>query len=136
MTAQMVMEVSLTQFFSSDSGRKTISCRRVFQASSGCELISADFCQLELRILTHFSQDSRLMEIMKSNCDVFKMVAAEWNNVNECEITDKQRNDAKQICYGIIYGMGSKSLAEKMHCNEAEAQKQQDLFLKCFSGIG
>lgn len=86
--------------------------------------------------MTHFSKDSRLTAIMKSDCDVFKMIAAEWNNVSETHITDKQRNDAKQISYAIIYGMGSKSLAEKMHCSEAEAQQQQDLFLKRFAGIG
>lgn len=72
---------------------------------------------------------------MRSNCDVFKMIAAKWNNINETEVTDKQRNDSKQLCYGIIYGMGVKTLAEEMNCDETEAKKQQDLFHKCYPGI-
>lgn len=72
---------------------------------------------------------------MRSNCDVFKMIAAKWNNINETEVTDKQRNDSKQICYGIIYGMGVKTLAEEMNCDETEAKKQQDLFHNCYPGI-
>lgn len=72
---------------------------------------------------------------MRSDCDVFKMIAAEWNSISEVEVTDRQRNDSKQICYGIIYGMGVKTLAGKMNCEEAEAQKQQDLFLNCYPGI-
>lgn len=72
---------------------------------------------------------------MRSNCDVFKMIAATWQNINETEVTNQQRNNSKQICYGIIYGMGAKSLAEKMNCDEAEAKKQQDLFHKFYPGI-
>lgn len=63
------------------------------------------------------------------------MIAAKWNNISEAEVTDKQRNDAKQICYGIIYGMGVKALADEMNCDETEAQKQQALFHKCYPGI-
>ncbi|XP_037047750.1 DNA polymerase theta isoform X2 [Bradysia coprophila] len=120
---------------SADTGPKTISCRRVFAPCSGTDLISADFCQLELRILTHFCNDPKLTEVMRSNSDVFKMIAAKWNCIDEDQVTDKQRNDSKQICYGIIYGMGVRALAEKMDCEEVEAQEQQEAFLKCYSGI-
>lgn len=72
---------------------------------------------------------------MQSNCDVFKMIAAKWNNINESDVTEKQRNDAKQICYAIIYGQGIKALADSMSCDEMEAQRQQDLFYKCYPGI-
>lgn len=72
---------------------------------------------------------------MRSNCDIFKMIAAKWNNIDECDVTDKQRNYSKQICYGIIYGMGVKSLAEEMGCEEREAQRQQALFHRCYPGI-
>lgn len=72
---------------------------------------------------------------MRSDCDVFKTIAAKWNGIDEMNVTDKQRNDTKQICYGIIYGMGVRSLAEKMSCDETDAQEQQDAFLKCYPGI-
>lgn len=124
------------QLYISDSGQKTISCRRAFNVCPGNELISADFCQLELRILTHFSDDRDLTKIMRTeNCDVFKMIAAKWNNINESDVTEKQRNDSKHICYGLVYGMGVKALAAAMKCDETEALKQQDLFYKCYPGI-
>ncbi len=119
----------------SDDGPKTISCRSVFQPCAEKVLISADFCQLELRILSHFSNDIGLANVMRSRCDVFKMIASKWNNISEKDVTDKQRNDTKQMCYGIIYGMGVRSLAEKMNCDETEAQEQQNLFLKCYPGL-
>lgn len=72
---------------------------------------------------------------MHSDRDVFRLIAAKWNNINESEVTDTQRNVSKQICYGIIYGMGVKALAEKVNCDEAVAQEQQDLFLKCYPGL-
>lgn len=63
------------------------------------------------------------------------MIAAKWNCINEANVTDKQRNDSKQICYGIIYGMGASAMAEKLNCDVNEAQEQLDAFLKCYSGI-
>lgn len=63
--------------------KKTInlSCRSSFSTTSDNILMSADYCQLELRLLTHFCQDSMLLTIMKSDQDVFKLIAAKWNNV-------------------------------------------------------
>lgn len=98
-------------------------------------MISADFCQLELRILSHFSNDIGLNKIMRSANDVFKVIAAKWNNIDETDVTDKHRNDTKQICYAIIYGMSVRSLAEKMNCDETAAQEQQNQFLKCYPGL-
>lgn len=63
------------------------------------------------------------------------MIAAKWNNINECDVTEKQRNDSKQICYGIIYGMGIQNLAESLKCDESEAEKQQALFYESYPGI-
>ncbi|XP_050296829.1 DNA polymerase theta isoform X2 [Anthonomus grandis grandis] len=60
-----------------------ISCRKAFTASQGFILVSADYCQLELRILTYLSQDSLLKNIMDNPGDIFKSVAAKWNNVSE-----------------------------------------------------
>ncbi|XP_060523529.1 DNA polymerase theta isoform X2 [Cylas formicarius] len=60
-----------------------ISCRSAFRAPDGWTLISADYCQLELRILTYLSCDKHLTNIMKNDGDVFKSIAAKWNNVAE-----------------------------------------------------
>lgn len=111
------------------TGYKTqISCRSKFIASSDCILVSADYCQLELRLLTHLCQDKLLCYAMKSDQDVFKLIAAKWNNVGVDEVNDKMRQNAKQICYGIIYGMGTKALAEQMHISVEEA----DSFIETF----
>ncbi|XP_011146257.1 DNA polymerase theta isoform X2 [Harpegnathos saltator] len=64
-----------------------VSVRRSFVPALGNVMLSADYCQLELRLLTHFSQDSVLCEIMKQQGDIFKSIAAKWNNVIEEEGT-------------------------------------------------
>lgn len=87
-------------------------------------LLSADFCQLELRILTHLCKDPKLLEIMKhTKEDIFRKIASKWNNINEAIVTDEQRNQTKQLCYGLIYGMGNKALAEKMNVDEETSTK-------------
>ncbi|KAK5650782.1 hypothetical protein RI129_001811 [Pyrocoelia pectoralis] len=101
---------------------KNVSCRAVFIPTENYIFLSADFCQLELRILTHFSQDPTLTEIMNMDKDVFKMIAAHWKGINEAEVDDDIRQWTKQLCYGIIYGMGNKALAEHMSITEDEAK--------------
>jgi DNA polymerase theta len=60
-----------------------VSIRKVFVPALNNIMLSADYCQLELRLLTHFSLDSVLCEIMKQPGDIFKSIAAKWNNVTE-----------------------------------------------------
>lgn len=62
------------------------NCRNMFKACPGYVIVSADYCQLEMRILTHFSRDQVLMSIMNSDMDVFKSIAASWGNVSEDEV--------------------------------------------------
>lgn len=114
---------------------KTFSCRSAFAVEKERILISADFCQLELRVLSHLSGDDGLISIFKTNSDVFISIAAKWNKVPELDVTDKMRNDTKQICYGIIYGMGIKSLAASMKCDEKEAQILHESFHQTYPGI-
>lgn len=68
-------------------GNVKISCRSCFAAAVNHILISADYCQLELRILTHLCQDRVLCSIMKSNQDVFKLIASKWNNIPVEEVS-------------------------------------------------
>lgn len=63
-----------------------ISCRSVFKSADGYVLLSADYCQLELRILSHLSEDKLLRSVMNSKDDVFKLIAAKWNNILENEV--------------------------------------------------
>ncbi|XP_072939443.1 DNA polymerase theta isoform X2 [Epargyreus clarus] len=109
--------------------------RNVFKAASGCVFVSADYCQLEMRILTHYSTDPMLMDIMSSDVDVFKSIASTWSGVKEEEVDEDLRQKAKQLCYGIIYGMGNKTLAQHLDVTEAEAAVFMDTFYKTYPAI-
>lgn len=113
-----------------------ISCRSAFfSADSKRCLISSDFCQLEMRILAHLSQDSALLQVMKSEKDVFIAIAARWNKISENNVTEQLRNGTKQICYGIVYGMGMRALAEGLKCTEQEAKLVSEQFHAAYPGI-
>ena len=93
----------------------SLSLRRAFVASKGCLLIAADYSQIELRILAHLSKDRKLTQHLKKGAeDVFKSIAASWLNKPISQITIEERQRSKQICYGILYGMGPKALAEQL----------------------
>lgn len=128
---------NIAKDFSVDIGAtaRSISCRSVFVAPTGRTLIAADFCQLELRILTHLSQDDQLLRVVQAQTDIFTTIAAKWQRLPESQITVDQRNKAKQICYGIIYGMGRKSLAEALEMDEEDAAQLSDTFHETYPGI-
>lgn len=114
-----------------------ISIRSLFEPKSvntRC-FVSADFCQLELRILAHFSEDKALLKIFKSSQDVFQAIAAKWNNIVAAKVTEDLRNETKQMCYGIIYGMGVRSLAAALRVDELTAQERIEEFHRTYPGI-
>lgn len=126
----------MIEFVSSGADKKRIiSCRSAFSVAAGRELISADFCQLELRVLAHLSDDDSLKNIFSSVEDVFTAITAKWNRIDQIQVTDQMRNKTKQICYGIIYGMGVKSLADTMECDEGEASCLIESFHQTYPGI-
>lgn len=95
----------------------------------GTTLLSADYSQLELRILAHLSEDTGLCSILsKPSGDVFRGIVSVWKKKKQEDVTDDERQQAKQICYGIVYGMGCKSLAEQLEVSEEEAQLFVDSF--------
>ena len=76
-----------------------------FLLSLGSTLLSADYSQLELRILAHLSGDKGLCSVLsRHDGDVFRSITAAWKKKNEQDVTEDERQQAKQICYGIIYG--------------------------------
>jgi DNA polymerase theta len=116
--------------------RELVSFRSVFECKKGKMLLSADFCQLELRILTHLCKDPKLMEIMHhEKDDIFRKITAKWNRIDEQGVTETQRNQTKQLCYGIIYGMGNKALAENMNVDEATSARITEEFHRTYSHI-
>lgn len=75
-----------------DSVTENVSCRSAFKVDSKRTLVSADFCQLELRILTHLSEDPKLIGIMKSKEDIFTTIASKWHRVAAEEVCSIFRN--------------------------------------------
>ncbi|XP_050343845.1 DNA polymerase theta isoform X1 [Nymphalis io] len=111
------------------------NCRNIFKATPGCVFVSADYCQLEMRILTHYSKDAMLTTIMCSDVDVFKSIAASWSGLADEQVDDDLRHKAKQLCYGILYGMGNKTLAQYLDVNEIEAAIFMDTFYNTYPAI-
>ncbi|XP_017886855.1 DNA polymerase theta isoform X2 [Ceratina calcarata] len=121
--------------FNSEDDSFTISARMAFIPSLGNIMLSADYCQLELRILAHFSKDPILCDIMRSPGDIFKSIAASWNHVSECQVDDKMRQQTKQLCYGMIYGMGVKTLSENLSVDEEKGKEFLDSFMNAYPNI-
>ncbi|XP_076027231.1 DNA polymerase theta [Genypterus blacodes] len=113
----------------------SVSMRHAFVPFSGGMILAVDYSQLELRVLAHLSKDQRLLQVLNGGADVFRCIAAEWKSVDPESVNDSLRQQAKQICYGIIYGMGAKSLGEQMGVEENDAACYIESFKSRYRGI-
>ena len=109
--------------------------RSAFIAEPGHRLISADYSQVELRILAHVSGESKLREAFERGEDVHAATAAEVLGVPQAELTKDQRNVAKMVNFGIIYGISSYGLAENLEIPREEAQAYIDAYLARFPHV-
>ncbi|MEW6170210.1 MAG: DNA polymerase I, partial [Candidatus Omnitrophota bacterium] len=107
-----------------DLGREI---RRAFIASKDY-ILSSDYSQIELRILAHLSEDKNLIKAFKDNQDVHKTTAASIFGIDEISVTDKMRETAKRINFGIIYGMSQFGLAKDLDITYEEAQSFIDTY--------
>ncbi|XP_071616812.1 DNA polymerase theta [Heliangelus exortis] len=112
-----------------------VSMRHAFVPFPGGLILAADYSQLELRILAHLAGDCRLIQALNGGTDVFKSIAAEWKMIDPEDVGDRTRQQAKQICYGIIYGIGAKSLGEQMGIDENEAANYIESFKLRYTGV-
>ncbi len=106
-------------------GRKI---REAFIAPQGCKIISADYSQIELRVMAHLSQDENLLRAFHQDVDVHRMVAAEIFGVAPEKVTERERRDAKTINFGLIYGMSAFGLAKRIGMSREDAKKYIDLY--------
>jgi len=90
----------------SETTSVTVNVRNAVVAASGCVLVSADYSQLEIRLMAHFSRDPSLQQILCNGGDVFRQIASKWLHKQEHEVTGDDRQTTKRLCYGILYGMG------------------------------
>jgi DNA polymerase I len=101
----------------------------------GYSFLSADYSQIELRILAHFSQDPVLVHAFMHNQDVHASTAATIYGMDIKEVTKEQRRCAKIVNFGVLYGQGAFGLAKEMGCSMKEAQDFIDLYFAKFSGV-
>ena len=112
-----------------------VSIRNMFVAAPGYVLLSADYSQLELRMMAHLSGDDSLQRALMGSQDVFKVMASDWLGVPLAQLTDQHRQQAKSICYGLMYGMGTKSFAAQLKISESEASDLVETFKNCYPGV-
>lgn len=109
--------------------------RSAFLPSPGCKLISADYAQIELVVLAHFSQDPAFLEVFKEKQDIHTRTASLLFQVPESDITPQQRRAAKAINFGILYGMGAFRLAKEMHISQQEAKSFIDSYFTHYAKV-
>lgn len=97
--------------------------RQAFIAPTGFQIVSADYSQVELRIMAHLSGDETLIDAFEQGQDVHRRTAAEVFHVQQDEVTSEQRRYAKTINFGLIYGMGEYGLANNLEITPFEAKE-------------
>ena len=113
-------------------GRKI---REAFIAEKGNILISADYSQIELRIMAHLSGDKNLTHAFNNNIDVHSATASEIFNISLEEVTPENRRSAKAINFGLIYGMSAFGLTRQLGIPRHEAQAYLDTYFERYTGV-
>ncbi len=109
--------------------------RSAFVAEPGHKLVSADYSQVELRILAHVSGEPKLREAFEAGEDVHAATAAEVLGKERASLTKDERNVAKMVNFGIIYGISSFGLSENLEISREEAQTYIDAYLARFPHV-
>ncbi|KAH9571445.1 hypothetical protein CY35_02G094300 [Sphagnum magellanicum] len=114
-----------------------VNARQLFvPLQEGWVLLSADYSQIEIRLMAHFSGDPSLISLLsKPAGDVFRMLAAQWTGLSESAITEQQREHTKRLVYGLLYGMGVNTLSEHLQCPLTDAQQMLDQFKATFPAV-
>jgi DNA polymerase I len=109
--------------------------REAFVAPPGSKIVSADYSQIELRIMAHLSGDRSLVEAFSRGEDVHRHTAAEVFDAKLDEVTSQQRRYAKVINFGLIYGMSAFGLAQNLDIERAAAQSYMDKYFARYPGV-
>jgi DNA polymerase-1 len=109
--------------------------RSAFIAAKGYKLVSADYSQIELRIMADLSQDKSLLTAFAQGLDIHKATAAEVSGVTIDNVTDDMRRKAKAINFGLIYGMSAFGLVKQIGTGRNEAQEYIDIYFHRYPGV-
>ena len=109
--------------------------REAFIAPPGCVIVSADYSQIELRIMAHISKDANLLRAFAEGEDVHRATAAEIFGIDPKAVDNEQRRYAKVINFGLIYGMSAFGLARQLNLERAAAQQYMDRYFQRYPGV-
>lgn len=109
--------------------------REAFVAPRNTVLLAADYSQIDLRVLAHYSQDQTLVEAFRAGKDIHTQTAAEIFRVHPSLITPQMRRVAKSINFGIVYGMSAFGLAGQLNISRKEAQTFINRYFDLYSGV-
>jgi DNA polymerase-1 len=109
--------------------------REAFMAPEGSHIVSADYSQIELRIMAHISQDASLLKAFAAGEDIHRATAAEIFGMPPSELGAEQRRYAKVINFGLIYGMSAFGLARQLGLERAAAQQYMDRYFARYPGV-
>ena len=115
-----------------DDGKEIRKC---FIPEEGCLFFSADYSQIELRIMAHLSEDENMMEAFREGHDIHRATAAKIWHVDIDKVTDAQRKKAKQANFGIIYGIKTYGLAQRMDIPNGEAKELIEGYFRTFPKV-
>jgi DNA polymerase-1 len=116
----------------SDEGRQF---RRAFVAGPGCELLVADYNQIELRCIAHLAADPGLVEAFTSGLDIHNATAARVFGVEPADVTLEMRSKAKMVSYGLAYGMEAYGLGQRLGIPTGEAAVILDAYFEAFPNV-
>ncbi len=115
-----------------EDGRKI---RQAFIAPKNCKIVSADYSQIELRIMAHLSKDPGLLSAFEKKLDIHTATAAEVFGVDLNDVTSDMRRSAKAINFGLLYGMSAFGLAKQLGVDRNEAQKYMDVYFARYPNV-
>ena len=109
--------------------------RSCFRATAGRKLIVADYSQIEMRILADFSNDQALLEAFESGADLHRATSSQMLNIPLNQVSPQQREAAKRLNYGLVYGMGAEGLAQQINSSVAEAEQLMNQYFRAYAGV-
>lgn len=109
--------------------------REAFVADKGCVLLAADYSQFELRIVASLANDQTMIDIFRRGDDIHRATAAAIHGIPEDQVTKEIRYTAKEVNFGVLYGMGSWGLAQRTGLTQAEAKAFIDKYFATFTGL-
>ncbi|OLF37129.1 DNA polymerase I [Psychrobacter sp. Cmf 22.2] len=109
--------------------------RQAFIAPEGRVILAADYSQIELRLMAHFSGDKNLTHAFNEGLDIHAATAAEVLGKQVADVSSTERRNAKAINFGLLYGMSAFGLAKQLQMSRGEAQDYIDMYFKRYPGV-